>query len=163
MKVTFRTDATCQIGTGHFMRCVTLADGFKKHDAQICFVSRNLPDHLRDMLAVKDIEHVSLENNASASQIDDLAHSAWLETSQAQDAQDTIQILSGKAWDWLVVDHYALDARWESAMRGTVKQSWSLMTLPTVNMIVMCCWIRIFTKTCKHVIPAKSLRIASYC
>ena len=37
-------------------------------------------------------------------------------------AQDTSQALLGQSWDWLVVDHYALDTRWESAMRETAKQ-----------------------------------------
>jgi len=122
MYIAFRTDATSQIGTGHFMRCLTLADELKKQGAQIRFVSRDLPDHLRDMLTEKDINLVSLKNHASASQINDLAHSAWLGISQAQDAQDTLQALSDQSWDWLVVDHYALEARWESAMRGTAKQ-----------------------------------------
>lgn len=122
MKIAFRTDATHQIGTGHFMRCLTLADELKKQGVQIRFVSRNLPDHLRDMLTAKGMELVSLINNTSATQIDELAHSAWLVTSQAQDAQDTIQALAGQTFEWLVVDHYALDTRWETAIRNTAKQ-----------------------------------------
>ena len=122
MYIAFRTDATSQIGTGHFMRCLTLADALKKQGAQICFISRNLPDHLREMLSVKGMDLVSLKIAASASQIDGLAHSAWLGTSQTQDAQDTIQALTGQTVEWLVVDHYALDARWETAMRNTAKQ-----------------------------------------
>jgi len=94
MNIAFRTDATLQIGTGHFMRCLTLADELKKQGAQIRFVSRNLPEHLRDMLAAKGMELVSLANTVSATPIDDLAHSNWLGISQAQDAQDTIQALA---------------------------------------------------------------------
>ncbi|MDO8343828.1 MAG: UDP-2,4-diacetamido-2,4,6-trideoxy-beta-L-altropyranose hydrolase, partial [Cellvibrio sp.] len=41
---------------------------------------------------------------------------------QEQDAQATIQALSDQSWDSLVVDHYALDARWENALRGTARQ-----------------------------------------
>jgi len=122
MNIAFRTDASSQIGTGHFMRCLTLAVGLKQHGIQIRFVSRNLPDHLHNMLATKGMELVLLKNNVNDSQIDNLAHSAWLGISQAQDAQDTIQALSGQSWDWLIVDHYALDTRWETAMRETAKQ-----------------------------------------
>ena len=122
MNIAFRTDATYQIGTGHFMRCLTLADELKKQGAQLCFVSRNLPEHLRDMLAAKGMELVTLINTVSATPIDDLAHSAWLGISQTQDAQDTIKALAEQSWDWLVVDHYALDARWETAMRNTAKK-----------------------------------------
>lgn len=104
------------------MRCLTLADSLKQNGALIRFVSRDLPNHLRDMLVAKGMELVSLKNTAITSPIDDLAHSAWLGISQAQDAQDTIQALAEQSWDWLVVDHYALDARWESAMRDTAKR-----------------------------------------
>lgn len=122
LKIAFRTDASLQIGTGHFMRCLTLADGLKQQDASIRFISRELPVHLRDMLAAKGMELVSLDSNASAPSADGLAHAHWLETSQAQDAQATIQGLSGLSWDWLVVDHYALDARWEATLRKTARK-----------------------------------------
>lgn len=120
--IAFRVDATSQIGTGHFMRCLTLASELKSKGAHIRFVSRNLPVHLCDMLAEKEMEFIPLNNNAKSLPDDDLAHSCWLGVSQAQDAQATIQALSDQCWDWLVVDHYALDARWESTLRGSAKQ-----------------------------------------
>lgn len=103
------------------MRCLTLADGLKQRGAHIRFVSRELPMHLRDMLAAKSIEFSSLDGNADTSSMDDLAHAHWLGSSQTQDAQATIQTLSDIIWDWLVVDHYALDSRWESMLRQTAK------------------------------------------
>lgn len=118
LKVVFRTDAGSQIGTGHFMRCLTLADALQQRGSQIRFISRNLPVYLRDMLAAKNLEYIALGGDTTISSIDELAHAHWLGTSQAQDAQATIQALSGQSWDWLVVDHYALDKRWESALRG---------------------------------------------
>jgi len=122
MRIVFRTDATSKIGTGHFIRCLTLADGLKQRGGHIRFVSRELPAHLRDMLTAKGIELALLDNNASAAPIDDLTYADWLGTSQAQDAQATIRALSDRNWDWLVVDHYALDARWESMLRQTAKK-----------------------------------------
>jgi UDP-2,4-diacetamido-2,4,6-trideoxy-beta-L-altropyranose hydrolase len=121
-QIAFRTDATSQIGTGHFMRCLTLADELKRRGVQIRFISRNLPVHLRDMLTAKKMEFVSLGSDAVPAPIGDLVHAHWLQTSQAQDAEDTLQALSVQSWDWLIVDHYALDMRWESAMRGAVKK-----------------------------------------
>jgi len=122
MKVAFRTDATRQIGTGHFMRCLTLADELKKQGAQIRFISRNLPAHLSDMLNEKGMEYVPLNMDVAQEPNDELAHSSWLGTSQAQDAQATIQAMAAHVWDWVVVDHYALDVRWESAVRASAKQ-----------------------------------------
>lgn len=122
MNIAFRTDATTQIGTGHFMRCLTLADGLKQRGANIRFVSRGLPIHLRDMLAAKGMELALLPDEVTETQVGDLAHSHWLGASQAQDAQAIMQALSDITWDWLVVDHYALDASWEQALRATAKQ-----------------------------------------
>ena len=54
------------------------------------------------------------------------AHSDWLGTDWAIDAQDTRQALSastgGQSVDWLVIDHYALDARWEDALHPQAKR-----------------------------------------
>lgn len=122
VKVAFRVDATANIGTGHFMRCLTLADELKKQGVWIRFVSRNLPLHLRSLLEAKGLEFVALSDEIAPESTDELAHSAWLGTSQSQDANETLLAIADHAWDWMVVDHYALDTRWESAMRKRAKQ-----------------------------------------
>ena len=117
MKVAFRVDASSNIGTGHFMRCLTLADALKQRGAAIRFVCRSLPEHLQDML-IKNGHHLSMLNSGLSEPVQEgLAHAHWLGTNQQADAQDSIQELSDQTWDWLVVDHYALDARWESELR----------------------------------------------
>lgn len=119
--IAFRVDASPQIGTGHFMRCLTLADALKPRGAILRFVIRHLPDHLRVMLAARGHELALLNSARNDTAQDELAHAHWLGASQAQDAEESIQALSDGAWDWLVVDHYALDACWESALRQTAK------------------------------------------
>jgi UDP-2,4-diacetamido-2,4,6-trideoxy-beta-L-altropyranose hydrolase len=52
----------------------------------------------------------------------DLAHAEWLGTTQQLDAEQTRDALSGMSLDWLIVDHYALDAVWEKTLRPLVKQ-----------------------------------------
>ena len=118
--IAVRVDASGQIGTGHFMRCLTLADGLKQSGVHIRFVSRYLPEHLRDMLTAKGHEFVLLEGLSNSAEPDELAHASWLGVSQIQDAEDAIRALSDEEWDWLVVDHYALDARWEFRLRQRV-------------------------------------------
>lgn len=122
MKIAIRVDASGQIGTGHFMRCLTLADALKKHGAQIRFVSRRLPEHLCGMLEDRGHQSVVFNNVKCDQPFDELAHAHWLGVSQVQDAADSLRALSDKAWDWLIVDHYSLDARWESALRRMAKQ-----------------------------------------
>jgi UDP-2,4-diacetamido-2,4,6-trideoxy-beta-L-altropyranose hydrolase len=122
MRVAFRTDASSQIGTGHFIRSLTLAEGLKKQGADICFISRNLPIHLSDMLNTKSIKLIPLSAPDDEESIDELAHASWLGISQAEDAKATIKALSVQIFDWMVVDHYALDVRWESIVRQNVKK-----------------------------------------
>ncbi len=122
MKIAFRTDASAEIGTGHFMRCLTLADELKKQCAEVRFISRNLPAYLADMLKQKGFEYSPLNTDLTQEPVDELNHANWLGTSQAQDAQATLNALANQSWDWLVVDHYALDKRWESAVRASCKK-----------------------------------------
>lgn len=122
MKIAIRVDASIQIGTGHFMRCLTLANGLKQHGAKIRFVSRHMPEYLRSILMENDHEFVLLESAQNDKAVDELTHGHWLGVSQAQDAVDSIHTLSDGAYDWLIVDHYALDFRWESMLRQTVNK-----------------------------------------
>ncbi len=100
------------------MRCLTLADELRRSHAGICFVSRALPLHLQKMLSEHGIQYVALPENELTQETDELPHAAWLTTSQAKDAEQTMAALGAGTWDWLVVDHYALDHRFEKPLRA---------------------------------------------
>ena len=121
MKSAIRVDASGQIGTGHLMRCLTLADALKPSGAQIRFVSRHMPEHLRVMLSSNGHEFALLNGVSSEQTAYGSSYAHWLGVSQAQDARDTTHALFGQTWDWLIVDHYALDAGWETALRSSAK------------------------------------------
>lgn len=114
--VAFRVDASPSIGTGHFMRCLTLAAALKIRGATVRIVSRSLPEHLRILLADGGHELVALPPVPLCAG-GELAHSHWLGTTQLIDAQATVHALDGTHWDWVIVDHYALDAVWERELR----------------------------------------------
>ena len=77
MNVAFRVDASIEIGTGHFMRCLTLAIGLKQRGARVRFVSRHMPEHLRDMLNAKGHEFVQLNGIPSVETADDSSYAHW--------------------------------------------------------------------------------------
>ena len=117
MKIAIRVDASCQISTGHVMRCLALADALKKRGNETRFISRHLPEHLRDLLAEKGHQFIPLEGSPCETESGDLTHAHWLGTSQRVDALDSINALADQFWDWLIVDHYGLDERWESILK----------------------------------------------
>jgi len=118
-RIIFRADASSRIGSGHLMRCLTLADVLRAGGAETVFVCRTLLEPLRDRIA--DAGHVLVMLPEAGAQHPDpgtrLAHADWLPTSQLEDAALVVATIEGTPCDWLVVDHYALDARWETAMR----------------------------------------------
>ena len=118
LAVAFRVDAGAQIGSGHIMRTLTLADALKREGALVRFVSRQMPLHFRLLLGDRGHDFVALTEPGDTPPVCDLAHSSWLGTSQSCDATETALALSDRRWDWLVVDHYALDCRWETPMRA---------------------------------------------
>lgn len=122
MHVAFRTDASLQIGTGHVMRCLTLADALRERGAMCSFVCRLHQGHMLALVSQRGHQALALPELQEGAQPNSscTAHAHWLGTDWAADAQDTQQALSahrgGQPVDWLVVDHYALDARWEEAL-----------------------------------------------
>lgn len=119
MRIVFRTDASVQIGTGHVMRCLTLADALHERGAECTFICRPHTGHLLDLITLRGYKAVALPVlAANATQaLADPAQAAWLGTDWLTDAQDTHQALGAEGADWLVVDHYALDRQWEQALR----------------------------------------------
>ncbi len=126
MIVTFRADASLQIGTGHVMRCLTLADALAAGGTECQFICRahrgNLIDFIRGKgyvvhaLPVSDDVGAGLGAQPPDGSAVDLVHSHWLAATQAEDAEACAPILAAQRPDWLIVDHYALDARWERAV-----------------------------------------------
>lgn len=126
MKVAFRTDASLQMGSGHVMRCLTLADALKAQGAQCHFISREHPGNLLEVIRQRGHDvtglpaalHQSPTATPNASDATrELAHAAWLGCDWETDAQQTRAVLSTLQPNWLVVDHYALDQRWEVVLQ----------------------------------------------
>lgn len=124
--IAFRVDASREIGTGHFMRCLTLADALKKHNVRIRFISRHLPSHLSELLQDRSFEFIRLKREIMDREINEQPHANWLGCNQETDAKDTIHALSDRAWDWIIVDHYSLDIRWEKALRLSAKHIFAI-------------------------------------
>jgi len=125
MRVAFRTDASINMGSGHVMRCLTLAVELKKNGSDITFISRAHEGNLNGLISDKGMKVAELSAPDSRSVpvgnggSNDYAE--WLGVTQEQDARESINALGKSILDWLIVDHYGLDEAWETVLRTHVK------------------------------------------
>jgi UDP-2,4-diacetamido-2,4,6-trideoxy-beta-L-altropyranose hydrolase len=121
--IVFRVDASTQIGTGHVMRCLTLADALERTGSKCYFICR---EHSGNLIAtIKKYSHevYSLpldkpyQNDKKDSLDNKLDHANWLGTTQEIDADLSISIVKLLKPDWVIVDHYAIDNSWEKKLR----------------------------------------------
>jgi UDP-2,4-diacetamido-2,4,6-trideoxy-beta-L-altropyranose hydrolase len=106
MHAAFRADSSITIGTGHLFRCLTLADALRRKGGTVSFFCRDLPGNL-----ISNVEEMKLPVHRLS--FDREAGIPW-----EMDARDTLRrIADAVRIDWLVVDHYALDWRWEKELR----------------------------------------------
>ncbi len=122
-RIAIRADASINCGSGHVMRCLTLADGLRSEGADVHFITRAHQGNLDALIESRGYRVHSLGTSRPESG-DKLAivggppHAAWLGCDFTTDLNDTSRVLESIGnVDWLVVDHYALDARWETPLR----------------------------------------------
>jgi len=117
MRVVFRVDASLQMGTGHVMRCLTLAQMLKENGVDAEFICRKHKGNLINKIRSSGFNVHELEILEEIEVGNKLAHSHWLGTTQQQDANDCIDVLKAEKPDWLIVDHYALDEQWQKILK----------------------------------------------
>lgn len=123
MLVVIRADASTSIGSGHVMRCLTLAHRFKKDkNAKVVFVMRDLLGNLIDVVEKQGFEVLKLPPDNQKYSLN--GYGLWLTVPMEVDAQQTIEVLQHylqehcfDVVDRLIVDSYALDEQWELMLR----------------------------------------------
>lgn len=129
LRVCFRADASLSIGSGHVMRCLTLANELRERGAECRFICREHPGHLIDQIEARGFPVLRLPVFAEihgrpqkSGIFPRTAHHEWLGNSPEQDAEECARDLAASPVDWLIVDHYALEAAWERALRPYCRQ-----------------------------------------
>jgi UDP-2,4-diacetamido-2,4,6-trideoxy-beta-L-altropyranose hydrolase len=126
--IAFRCDASLRIGSGHVMRCRTLARALLRRRVDIVFLCRRQPG---DLIALLEQEFRVLvlaelpmqapsafEANPSGARA---LYASWLGCSEQQDAAACLMALKAAQLEppaWLVLDHYGLGAPWQSLMQA---------------------------------------------
>jgi UDP-2,4-diacetamido-2,4,6-trideoxy-beta-L-altropyranose hydrolase len=119
-RVVIRVDASIEMGMGHLMRCLSLARALADDGTNVFFLLRSHAAGLTGLIegeghSVRLLPdpHHRPDNAANGT-----AHARWLPTTWLHDAEQTLEATGHIGpIDWLIVDHYALDARWERMQR----------------------------------------------
>ncbi|MFP7231221.1 UDP-2,4-diacetamido-2,4,6-trideoxy-beta-L-altropyranose hydrolase [Bacillus subtilis] len=125
MNILFRTDASIEIGTGHVMRCLTLANALRKKGANITFVCRSLQGHLAEVIREQQFDLIMLpapQKNVLIPK--STLHSDWLGVPWHVDSAETSRAIQdmNKEISLLIIDHYAIDINWELEVKKYAKK-----------------------------------------
>lgn len=106
INIIIRADASIEIGSGHIMRCLTLADLLRKEGAAIYFVCREIEGHLCNLIEEKGYQCLRILNIKQT-------------FDQKQDAMETLNLieLNGLKVDLMIADHYQIADQWEQVVR----------------------------------------------
>jgi UDP-2,4-diacetamido-2,4,6-trideoxy-beta-L-altropyranose hydrolase len=111
-KIFIRVDSGIDIGIGHMMRCMSLAETLPKTNFEVIFISKKLNNTIYDLISKKIYKICILpENNQNRNII-------------MHDAIETQKIITSfdDPTSWLLVDHRKLDIEWEKILRKFVKK-----------------------------------------
>lgn len=119
--ILIRCDASLSIGSGHVIRCRTLARELQRRGEDLVFLCRRQDGDLIDLLQ-QEFRVLALPEQP-LSTCEGLEgrnlYRAWVGCSQSEDASDCLKALNQagiKGTNWLVADHYGLDATWETQL-----------------------------------------------
>jgi UDP-2,4-diacetamido-2,4,6-trideoxy-beta-L-altropyranose hydrolase len=102
MKLLIRADATIQIGTGHLMRCLALAQAIKQQGGIVYLAIFACPVPLQKRLMAEEFK---------------LHHLIGCELGSPLDAQKTARLAEQLQCDWVCVDGYQFGADYQNLLR----------------------------------------------
>ncbi|MCX5749172.1 MAG: UDP-2,4-diacetamido-2,4,6-trideoxy-beta-L-altropyranose hydrolase [Candidatus Saganbacteria bacterium] len=123
--VIIRVDSSPEIGSGHLMRCLALADKLHEKGMQVSFICRELRGNICQLIDEKKHKLFHLPYYGKGAEGDDKSgYLNWLGVSFQKDADETVKVINNKlgSVELLIADHYALNEEWEKSIRPYVKK-----------------------------------------
>jgi UDP-2,4-diacetamido-2,4,6-trideoxy-beta-L-altropyranose hydrolase len=121
----FRVDSSVEIGSGHIVRCLTLAKELKIKGFNCKFICRDHKNNFIKKIQKENFEVVTLPYKKKIKKYtknSKVNYANWIGTSWLEDAKQTIDVLKSEKVDWLVIDHYGIDYNWEKKLRPYCKK-----------------------------------------
>ena len=101
--VLIRADATPEIGTGHVMRCLALAQAWQDSEGLAVYVMARSTPAVRSRLAAEDCRIQSIDTFPGS----------------AADAEQTVALVRQYSAEWLVLDGYEFNSDYQRKLRGS--------------------------------------------
>jgi UDP-2,4-diacetamido-2,4,6-trideoxy-beta-L-altropyranose hydrolase len=122
MRIAFRADASIQQGTGHVMRCLSIARQLTKMGHECIFITQKFLPNFIQKISASGHELCLLPEYVSVgcTSTKNSEYHAWLQRPVINDAVETKAILSNLKCDIIVVDHYAIDEDWTQIVQDEV-------------------------------------------
>jgi UDP-2,4-diacetamido-2,4,6-trideoxy-beta-L-altropyranose hydrolase len=119
VNVVFRTDGSSKMGTGHVMRCITLAKELAKKSS-VTFVLSYESKYISELIksSLSSCKVVLLPESKHKYIHEHLFNYEHI----IEDSGNTKKVIDevGNV-DWLIIDHYGIDEKWETKFRSSVK------------------------------------------
>jgi UDP-2,4-diacetamido-2,4,6-trideoxy-beta-L-altropyranose hydrolase len=123
-------DASVSIGTGHVMRCLTLASALRVKGFDCFFICCNHSGNLISEITKRDFSvtivpsfaETQVNSGVKEFIVDGENKISHINIDCLNDAIQTANSFVGKKIDCLVVDHYGLDVYWERCMRSLCRK-----------------------------------------
>ena len=102
MTIVIRADASPEIGIGHIMRCIALAQAWRRSGGEALFVAAEYTPSVQQRM---ERERFSITSIACP-------------RGSLEDAQNTIRIASAAGGKWVVADGYCFNSEWQAMVRN---------------------------------------------
>lgn len=99
--IIIRADASTEIGTGHVMRCLALAQACKQVGHEPLFLLAADAKGIEDRLLIEGMEVVHLSSAPGSS----------------EDAEETLSIIQKRDAEWITLDGYQFDAAYQETLQ----------------------------------------------
>ena len=114
-KIFIRVDSGVEIGAGHAMRCLSLAQALKKMNFELCFISKKTGGNISKLFTDKGFRVYYIQDNNSKLKKREIVKNDATQTAK-------IIIKHQTKSSWILVDHYDLDFQWEKSLRKYVNK-----------------------------------------
>jgi UDP-2,4-diacetamido-2,4,6-trideoxy-beta-L-altropyranose hydrolase len=118
-----RADANPEIGIGHVMRCLALAEWAKDSGVDVVLITKFTSELIENKVEQLDGELVLIPESEDDF-VGNYAHSGWLKGSEKEDALLSVRVIEELCINkkkplplFIMIDHYALGAPWELLLK----------------------------------------------